>query len=224
MSSKYPVFSEFQVETALAEAAGLIFHPQLFRSMPKISLGQEGEQSQTEPPMDNWPGKIAAAYVRLPVLSNFIQACASDALRVLMADDPKANPTGLKADEMCSSAKAQAVLRSFIAQLIQRPSDAKWIGIIMFSLLRTSEETIGNAVSAEEMTDMTFAVSMMNSAIVSGDAWELGFVTKRTLTVPEIESSLRNHIASRVTIALSSMVAADPDAIFFEGQGVSSFH
>jgi len=167
MSSKYPVFSEFQVETALAEAAGLIFHPQLFRSMPKISLGQEGEQSQTEPPMDNWPGKIAAAYVRLPVLSNFIQACASDALRVLMADDPKANPTGLKADEMCSSAKAQAVLRSFIAQLIQRPSDAKWIGIIMFSLLRTSEETIGNAVSAEEMTDMTFAVSMMNSAIVS---------------------------------------------------------
>jgi hypothetical protein len=74
------------------------------------------------------------------------------------------------------------------------------------------------------MTDMTFAVSMMNSAIVSGDAWELGFVTKRTLTVPEIESSLRNHIASRVTIALSSMVAADPDAIFFEGQGVSSFH
>ncbi|MFJ3110253.1 hypothetical protein [Pseudomonas putida] len=224
MNCKNPVFTESQVKSALAQAADLIFHPQLFRSMPKITLGLEGTQSETEQPSGDWPGKIASAYARLPILSDFIGACAADAMFLLMKDDPNANPAGMKAGEMCSSSKAHMVLTGFIAKLVQRPTDARWVGIIMFSMLRTFEETIGKAKSVGEMTDTTFAVSMMNSAIVSADQWELSFVIKRTLTVPEIETSLRSHIASRVVIALSSMVAADPDAEFFKTQVDSTLH
>jgi len=224
MSSKKTVFTESQVESALAQSADLIFHPQLFRSMPKITLGLEGEQTETEQPSDEWPGKMASAYARLPILSGFIGACVADALLHLTKNDPKANPAGMKAGEMCRSSRAQVVLAGFIATLVQRPTDARWVGIILFSMLRTFEETIGNVKSAAEMTDTTFAASMMNSAIVSADAWELSFVAKRMLSVPKIEASLRRHIASRVVVALSSMVSVDPDAEFFKGQADSTLH
>lgn len=224
MSPKSPVFTESQVEAALAQAIGLVFHPQLFRSMPKITLGEVGGPSQTQPPADDWSGKIASAYSRLPLLAEFIQRCAADAHKVLANDDPKVNPAGLKAEEMCSSPKAQMVLARVRDQLIKNPNDPKWIGVVVFSLIRTLEETIDNAITSGAQTDMSFAISMMNSSLVAADAWEISFVTKRTLNVPQIESSLRKHISDRVVIALSSMAAVDPDADFFNDQAPDRLH
>nr|WP_193069082.1 hypothetical protein [Pseudomonas fluorescens] len=224
MSLKSPVFTEAQVDAALAQAAVLIFHPQLFRPMPKITLGEVGVPSQTEPPADDWSGKIASSFVRLPVFADFIQRCAADAHKALAKDDPKANPAGLKAGEMCSSPHAQTVLACVRNQLVENPHDAKWIGVVVFALLRTLEETIVNATTSGDTSDMSFAVSMMNSSLVAGDAWELGFVTKRTFTVPQIESSLRKHISERVVIALASMVAVDPGAAFFNERAPVRLH
>lgn len=224
MSLKSPVFTETQVEAALAQAAGLIFHPQLFRPMLKITLGEVGAPSQTEPPGDDWSGKIASSFVRLPFLADFIQRCAADAHKALSNDDPRVNPAGMKADEMCSSSHAQTVLARVRDELIKNPYDVKWIGVVVFALIRTLEETVDSANTSGDKSDMSFAVSMMNSSLVAGDAWELGFVTKRTFTVPQIESSLRKHISERIVVALSSMVAVDPGAEFFNEQAPVRLH
>lgn len=211
----------------LRDAAAFIFHASVMAvptHLPQLPQGLDASAGNVVPEPEAWAEGISSAFSTSPAFSQFVFSCAAASVVVLEADDPVESPAGMRLCEMASSAKAAQVLGQFRIELLKKPLDIRWLGIVMFSMVRTFEKAISEASASGMWNDMSMLIMFNSNALTSGNSGDLRFLMKRMLSIPGLADSLRQHISTRVCITLSTMVSIEPGASFFEAPEPTKLH
>ncbi len=227
MSAGTSKFSAAEAEAVLLDAARLIFHPEMLpeflssRKLPGMNTKAIGEIATP----DNWAKGMAKAYDSSAGLSKFLHECIAASAASLSADDCQRALDGFRSRGIPIGPEATEVLAKTQAYLVKNPSDAKWLGLIMFGLSRAISTTARKQFDADEWTDFSLFILEADRSFCEGN----GKVFSRCMTTsikahPEMNTSFSKMLAANMATALANMVALDPRSALFDGTDPAKYH